>query len=46
MVAPFKCAFRIDQDVGNVLDVANFGNALADFEKRVVASAPGIGWIE
>jgi hypothetical protein len=40
MVAPLERAFRIDQDVGDVLDVADFLGAAADLEQRIVARRP------
>ena len=36
MVAPFQGAFGIDQDVGNVLDVAHLAFAAPHFEQRVI----------
>ena len=39
VIAPLERAFRIDQDVGDVLDVADFVEALADFKQRIVAGA-------
>jgi hypothetical protein len=32
VIAPFECAFGIDQDVGHVLDIAHLGIAAADFQ--------------
>ena len=46
MGAPLQSAFRIDQNVRNVLNVANFVRAFADFQKRVVFGAAGIGGVE
>ena len=37
MVAPLQRAFGVDQNVGDVLHVADFVRALADFEQRIVA---------
>ena len=36
MIAAFERAFGIDQDIGDVLDVAHLGVAAADFEQRIV----------
>src|SRR3546814_19132568 len=46
VIAAFERAFRIYQDVGDVLDVADFVGAAANLEQRVVASRAGIGRIE
>src|SRR3546814_10904379 len=46
MVAPFKGAFGIDQDVGDILDVADFVDAAAHFQQRVVARRAGVGRVE
>ena len=46
MAAAFKRAFGIDQDVGDVLDVADLVRAFAHFEQRVVAGTARIGRIE
>jgi hypothetical protein len=37
--------FRIDQDVGDVLDIAHFPFAAADLDQRIVGRAVGIGRI-
>ena len=39
MDSPFQRAFRIDQDVGDVLDIADLVRPLAHFQQRVVAGA-------
>ena len=36
MVPLLEAAFGIDQDVGDVLDVANFPFAAAYFEQRII----------
>ena len=46
MVAALQGAFRIDQYVGDVLDVADFPFAAANLKQRVVGGGGGIGWIE
>ena len=46
MTAAFERAFGVDQDIGDVLDVAYFVGATADFEQRVVSCRPGVGGIE
>ena len=46
MVPPLQRAFGIDEDVGDVLDVADFPFAAADFQQRIVGGARGIGRIE
>src|ERR1700719_3987284 len=46
VIAPFKRPFGIDQDVGDVLDIAHFGVAAADFEQRIVGRGMRIGGIE
>ena len=46
MVAAFERAFGIDQDVGDVLDVADLVRALPHLEQRVVAGRARIGRIE
>src|SRR3546814_20942574 len=46
-VAPlFECAFRIDQYVGDILHVAHFVRAAADFEPRIVTRRGEVGRIE
>ena len=35
VVAPLSCAFRIDENVGNVLHIANFIAAAAHLEERI-----------
>ena len=44
--ASLKTAFRIDQDVGDVLDVTNLEPAFAHFKERVVTGARRVGRIE
>ena len=39
MIAPLQGAFRIDQDIGDVLHIAHLVRSLAHFEQRVVARA-------
>jgi hypothetical protein len=46
MVAPLQRPFRIDQDVGHVLDIAYFGVSAPDFEQWVVGRGFRIGGIE
>jgi len=46
MVAPVAGAFGIDQDVGDVLDVADLVLAAAHFEERVEAGGLRVGRIE
>src|SRR3546814_14102242 len=46
MVAAFERALGIDQDVGDVLDVAHLVGSAANFEQRIVAGRAGIGGIE
>ena len=46
VIAPFERPFRIDQDVGDVLDVAYLGVAAAHFEQRIVPGRSRIGRIE
>lgn len=46
MGATLERAPRINQNVGDVLDVANFGGALAHLKKWIVPSTSHIGWIE
>ena len=46
MAAPFQRPFGIDQDVGDVLDVADLVRSLAHLEQRVVAGRARIGRIE
>src|SRR4051812_38331569 len=37
MVAPLERAFRVDENVGDVLDVADFLRAATNLEQRIVA---------
>ena len=46
VVAAFQRAFGIDQDVGDVLDVAHLMLAAAHLEQRIVGGRRGIGRIE
>ena len=46
MVAAFERALEIDQDVGDILDVADFVHAAPHFEQWVVARRAAIGRIE
>ena len=46
VIAPFQRALGIDQDIGDVLDVAHFGVAAPDFEQRIVGGGCRIGRIE
>ena len=46
MVAALKRAFRIDQHVGDVLDIADFPLAAANLEQRVVGGGGRIGGVE
>ena len=46
LMAPFKSAFGIDQDIGDVLDFANLVTNLSDCDERVVPRARWIGRIK
>ena len=46
MVPPLQGSFRIDQHIGDILDVANLPLSATDFQQRVVGSAGGVGGIE
>jgi hypothetical protein len=46
MVPTFQRTLRIDQDVGDVLDVANLPFASADLEQGIVGGARRVGRIE
>ena len=46
VVPPLQRALGIDQDVGDVLDVADFPFAAADLEQRIVGGARRVGRIE
>ena len=46
MVAAFERAFGIDQDVGDILDVAYLIGTAAHFEQRIVARRSRVGGIE
>ena len=41
-----ECTLRIDQDIGDVLDVADFPFAFAHFKQWIVAGTLGISWVE
>jgi hypothetical protein len=43
VIPPLERPFRIDQHIGNVLDVAHLPFAAADFQQRVVGRALGAG---
>jgi hypothetical protein len=46
MVAAFERAFGIDQNVGDILDVAHLVGAPANFEQRIISCRARIGRIE
>ncbi len=46
VVAPLERALGINQNVGDVLHVADFMRAAPDFEQRVVRRRPGVGRVE
>lgn len=46
MVAPFQRPFGIDQNIGDILDIADFAGPAADFEQRIVAGRGRVGRIE
>ena len=46
MAALFEAALGIDQDVGDVLDVADFPLAAPHFEQRIVGGGPRVGRVE
>ena len=46
VVAPLAHPFRIDQDVGDVLDIAHLVRTLAHLKEWVEARRPGAGGIE
>jgi hypothetical protein len=46
MCTTFKRAFRINQNVSDVLDVANFRGPLANLEKWIVPGAPPVGRVK
>ena len=46
VVAALQRAFRIDQHVGDVLDIANFPLAAANLEQRVVGGGRRVGGVE
>ena len=46
MIPPFQRAFRIDQHVGDVLDVAHLPFAAPDLQQRIIGGALRIGGVE
>ena len=46
MIAAFQRAFRINQNVGDVLHIADLARALAHFHQRIEARRTGIGRIK
>src|SRR3546814_14106900 len=46
MIAPLERTFRVDKDVGDVLNVADFVFAAADFEQRIVMRRSRVGRVE
>ena len=46
MIAALERSFRIDQDVGDVLDVAHFLVAAAHLQQRIVGGRQRVGRIE
>ncbi|MNI39454.1 hypothetical protein D3C73_936360 [compost metagenome] len=46
VAAPFERSFRIDEDVGDVLNVPHLVGTFADFQQRIVARRAGIGRVE
>lgn len=46
MAAPLKRAFGVYEDVCDILDIAHFVDAAADFQQRIVGGAFWVGWIE
>src|ERR1700722_9094110 len=46
VVATLQRALRVDEDISDVLDVADFPLAPADLEQRIVGGAGGVGRIE
>ena len=46
VIAAFERPFGIDQHVGNVLDIADFGHAAPDFQQGVVCRRVGIRGVE
>ena len=46
MIAPFERSFRIDQDVGDILDVADLPFAATDFQQGIVGRRLAVGRIE
>ncbi|GBQ21135.1 hypothetical protein AA12717_0782 [Gluconacetobacter sacchari DSM 12717] len=46
MIALLQTAFRIHEDVGDVLGIADFPLPTPDFQQRVIGGRGRIGWIE
>ena len=46
VIAPFEGALGIDQDVGDVLDIADFLFTSPHFEQRIEPGRQGVGRIE
>ena len=46
VVTPFKAAFGIDQDVCDILHIADFAFATPDLQKRIECGRSGIGRVE
>ncbi len=46
MVAPLQRTFRVDEDIGDILDIADLVHAAPHLEQRIVARRAGIGRIE
>jgi len=46
VIAAFECAFRIDQDIGDVLNVTDLVRAFPHFEQWVVTRGTRIGRVE
>ena len=43
MVAPLECAFRVNQDIGDILNVADLLDAPTDFEQRIIFGRGCVG---
>src|SRR3546814_19173853 len=46
MVPPFERTFGIDQNIGDILDIAHLMRAAAYLQQRVVSSGSNVGRIE
>jgi hypothetical protein len=46
MVTLLEAALGIDQDVGDVLDIAHFADPAAHFEQRIVMRRSKVGGVE